>query len=386
MQCRKRLWAVCLAAVVGCSLAPSSVRAAEEPYGPFLGAYVHFRDFFSGKDDPAARESAIAANLDQFRDAGLRVVIPFVTTTGGQADYPSQVISVKIWGGWDPLAVVVREAHRRGLQVYPVMCVLACGDGQPQGILAQHPEWALRDKQGKPLGFISAGNPQARKYVVAVLTEIAAKYHPDGILLDYCRYPGREASLDPVSQAKFDEAHPADKFPRGSRQYQEAFRQFKCECLNGLVGEISAALRALHPRPRIAAYMWGVHELKGTRDWRAWAERGYIDSFNLTGYYYAKNYGPQYLEKYADSIRAMAAVLNETQRPIELTVCVGISTSHGRIREAKEIDTYLQIAKRCGVKGAAFFTWGTLKPYLAEVKKGEYLRQFESGLRPPAAE
>ena len=116
----------------------------------------------------------------------------------------------------------------------------------------------------------------------------------------------------------------------------------------------------------------------------AWAQRGYIDSFNLTGYYYAKNYGADYLQKYANSIRAMAAVLKETHRPIELTTCVGIITSHGRIREAKEIATYLEIAKHCGVNGAAVFTWNTLKPYLAEVKQGDYFRQFEAGLHPPA--
>jgi len=46
----------------------------------------------------------------------------------------------KPWGRWDPLAIIVREARKRGLQVYPTMCVLACGDKKPAGVLRAHPD------------------------------------------------------------------------------------------------------------------------------------------------------------------------------------------------------------------------------------------------------
>jgi hypothetical protein len=58
------------------------------------------------------------------------------------------------------------------------------------------------------------------------------------------------------------------------------------------------------------------------------------------------------------------------------------STSHGKIREAREIEDYLNIAKRRGVNGAAVFTWETLQPYLPEVKKAGYFEKFTSGLPP----
>jgi uncharacterized lipoprotein YddW (UPF0748 family) len=85
-----------------------------------------------------------------------------VTTTSGEAYYPSELVPDKVWGRWDPLAIIVREAHKRGLQVYPTMCVLACGDKKPAGVLRAHPDWALRDKAGEPMGFISSVHPSAR--------------------------------------------------------------------------------------------------------------------------------------------------------------------------------------------------------------------------------
>jgi len=36
-------------------------------------------------------------------------------------------------------------------------------------------------------------------------------------------YPGSEAKLDIVGQAKLEAAYPADRFPSGSREYKKAF-------------------------------------------------------------------------------------------------------------------------------------------------------------------
>jgi len=381
---RECLWVLFLAVLASIGSAPGAAWSAEKPFEPFMGAWMNVSGLVGPSDDLSARERSIAENLERFEASGLRAIILFVTTTSGQAQYPSQVIPDKIWGEWDPVAVIVREARKRGLQVWPSMCVMACGSKEPRGILKQHPEWALRDKEGNPMGYLSAGNPEVRKYVTSVLREIATRYQPDGIMLDYCRYPGGEAAMDAVSQARFDAAHPLEEFPAHGAERKEAFRKFKADCLSELVHEFSTALRALKPAPRIGSYMWGVHELKGTRDWKAWAEHGDINLFNLTGYYYEKNRGKDYLTKYEDSFRSMAAVLKEVGRPIDFTVCVGIVTSHGRIEKADEIGAYLEIAKRAGVNGAAIFTWHTLQPYLPEVKEKNYFEKFEAGLKPAA--
>lgn len=60
-----------------------------------------------------------------------------------------------------------------------------------------------------------------------------------------------------------------------------------------------------------------------------------------------------------DRFRDMSAVLKGLSKPVEFTLCVGISTSHGKIRAAREIEDCLRIGKQHGVHGAAFFTWET---------------------------
>jgi len=373
-------WNTILAGLAGLWLAASAVGAGHEE--PFLGAYIHLSSWFRDVADETSRERVIADNLDRFRGSGLRVLMPYVTTTRGQAYYPSELIPDKPWRQWDPVAILVREARQRGLKVYPVMCALACGHDKPAGVLKLHPDWALRDKAGQPMGFISCGHPEARKWVVAVLTEIATRYRADGILLDYCRYPGSERQMDPVAQARFDALHSSDPWRPGSAPYNEAFREYKRDCLTELVCQISGAMRALNPRPRLAAYLWGAQELKGTRDWKSWVERGYLDMLNLTGYAYREQYGEKYLQVLDERFRAAAAVLKELNSPVEFTICVGIKTSHGSIRETREIEDYLNIGKRHGVHGAAFFTWETLQPHLAELKKAGYFENFTRGLRP----
>ncbi len=360
---------------------PGGAQGTEKPFVPFLGAYIHFPRWFDADTDQAARERVIAENLDRFRDAGLRVLIPYVVN-GGEASYESRLFPKNRYGDWDPLAVIVREARRRGLQVYPAVCVLASGHKQPQGVLKAHPEWALRDKAGEPTGFISSGHPEAREWVVAMLQEIVSKYQPDGLLLDYLRFPGDEAALDPVSQAKFDAAHPVAQFPRSGSLYKKQLLLFKRQCLTELVGQISDALRAMKPKPQIAVYMWGAHELNGTRDWRTWADRGYLDMLNLTGYAYRNQYGDKYLDVVDKRFADVAEILRELNKPVELTICVGIRTSHGKIQSVQDIEGYLQVAKRHDVQGAAFFTWASIQPYLPDLKKAGYIKQFTAGLKP----
>jgi len=373
-----RSWLSMAAMLIATCFAPATVRAAE----PFMGAYMSVATLFDAQADQAARERSIAESLERFRQSGLKVMIPFVVSSNKKAWFPSRVVADRPYGDWDPLAVMIREGRRRGLQIYPAICVLASGRNEPAGPLQEHPDWAVRDKAGQPMAFISPGHPEARKWVLAMVREVATQYQPEGLLLDYLRYPGGEAQMDPVSQSRFDQAHPPAEFPPGSSQYKKACTKFKRESLTELVGQISDMLRSLQPRPRIAVYMWGAHELEGTRDWRTWAQRGYVDMLNLTAYYFAKNRGEQYLQKLEESFRTVGTLLKETGQPVEFTMCMGISTSHGRIQSAKEIPDYLQIGKRCGVHGAAIFTWDSLQPYLDEVKKAGYLEQFATGLPP----
>ena len=372
-RCRIEL---CLAVVCFAAMLFDTANGQDQP---FMGAYLNIPQLFDEEADIPDRERSIEQQLDRFKASRLHVVMPYVTTTSGSAMYPSEIIPSTQYPDWDPLRVIVRGARARGLRIYPVMCVLACGKLEPKGILEQHPDWALRDHNGRPIGHISPCHPKARTWVVSVMKEIVQKYKPDGMLLDYLRFNNRPMQLDPHGAAEL-----AKQFGVAADAVKpHQLQQFKEGCLTELMRAISVELRQQQPGIKLAIYSWGPHVTQNHRvaqDWPAWARNNYIDMVNVSGYCYPKNYGDRYLQVFEDRIRGALDINRKLDRPIDVTLCLGIKTSHGQISEAADIDAYLKIAKRLGVDGTAVFTWSYLQPYLDNVTQAGYFVEFEEGL------
>lgn len=364
---------LCLLTTLCLSMAWGDIAHSREQ--PFMGAYLHIPHLFDSNSDISERERSIEQQLDRFKAAGLRVVMPYVTTTSGAALYPSKIIDTKLYSDWDPVSFIVRAAHKRGLQVYPVTCVLACGKQKPKGILLKHPEWALRDTTGNPIGHISPCDPEARAWIVSVMKEIVEKYKPDGMLLDYLRFNNRPMQLDPYGAAELKKQFGVD--PQAAKPQQ--MQQFKEACLTKLMREISRELRQQEPGIKVAIYSWGPHVTNNHRvaqDWKTWAQKKYIDMVNVSGYCYRENYGDRYLQVFKNRINGALNINRQLGQPIEVTLCLGIVTSHGKIDKAADVNEYLTISEELGIDGAAIFTWSTLQPYLKDINQEGYFKKF----------
>ncbi len=350
--------------------ARSVTNACAATRDPFLAVYLNFHELFDRKAGVDEQSRAIAAALDRMKACGFNAVLPYATTTSGEATYPSALIPKRMYGGSDPLAVLIREAKVRGLRVYPVQCALPSGGEKPNGILLQHPEWALRNAAGKPLGTISPANPQAREWVASVSREIVAKYQPDGLLLDYLRFPNQPVQLDPVTSASVPSPSRS-----ASAEEKARFQAYREDALTEQARLISAAARSAKRDIRIAIYSWGPHVVKKhyvSQNWPLWAQRGYIDSVNLSGYCFPESYGDKFLKVFEQRL----ADAQNLGAPVELTFALGIKTSHGEIKHAADVKPYIDIAKKLGVGGTGVFTWGHLRPFLDDFEKGNYLREF----------
>jgi uncharacterized lipoprotein YddW (UPF0748 family) len=342
----------------------------------FLGAYVHLSAVIDSSLPVKNRERQIDEMLDSFRDSGLRVVMPYVTSTSGSAFYPSEIVGHKVYGGWDPLQYIIDGAKDRSLDVYPVFCVLACGHDKPAGILLEHPEWGLRDAEGEAVGSLSPAHPESRQWVVSVIDEVVSKYEPDGILLDYLRFPNRDVGFDAATETRLSNLRRNQaSLPEKSGLLQSD----KEESLTQLAREISETVRRDRPELQIALYSWGPHVAKQHRvaqNWPAWSRAGYIDMVNISGYCYPENYGEKYLEVFQERIGDAVKLNRETHGRADVTFCLGVATSHGKIRSASWVNDYLQHAADQDVKGTAIFTFSKLQPYLPEVNRHRYLSRF----------
>ncbi len=143
--------------------------------------------------------TAAAAMFDECAGMGLNTVIVAVRPFG-DALYKSEVYpwSHLLTGtqgqdpGYDPLALLVEEAHARGLRieawVNPYRVDLASG-GVPKlaedNPAAQHPEWA-KEVSGV---WLDPGLPEVQELVVAGIREIVHNYDVDGVHIDDYFYP-----------------------------------------------------------------------------------------------------------------------------------------------------------------------------------------------------
>lgn len=355
--------------------ADEAVRAGEIPR-PLIATYFHPTQSILLTDSAPAQRAVIERTLDRMQASGFNAIFPYFTGSAGQAYYCSQLHAEAVYGEIDPLGTLVTEAHRRGLQVYAVLCVTVCGHESPRGVLLQHGEWALRHPDGTPLGYISPAHPEARQWLASVAREIVQMYQVDGVILDYIRYHNRPLLLDAESESRFRATVP----PGSSADEERALlQQFKEDQLTELVRLYREAIQAAAPNVRLGIYSWGPHVAANhqiAQCWPRWVAAGYLDLVNISGYYHREKYGDDYLQRFADKMHGAVELNRATGRPVPLSFALGVDTSHGSIRTAAEVGPYLQSAAENQIEGVVAFTWHALLPLLDELDRTGDLRNL----------
>jgi len=106
---------------------------------------------------------------------------------------------------FDPLALVLEEAHQKGMRVHAWLNVyLVWGRGRPpEGhVVRTHPEWIAQDVDGNPMNsysfhaltramtegvYLDPGNPEVMHHFTDIVRELVGRYPVDGMHLDYVR-------------------------------------------------------------------------------------------------------------------------------------------------------------------------------------------------------
>ncbi len=130
----------------------------------------------------------------------------------GRAMYPSRLTdqSDKVEPGFDPLAYLVPEAHRRHIQVQAWFAVGRIGDETGSPILSRHPDWGLVGPDGGTIAWLNFARPDARQFMSYLMLEVVERYGVDGIHFDYTRYPGPEWGFDAYSITAFAQQYGLD--------------------------------------------------------------------------------------------------------------------------------------------------------------------------------
>jgi uncharacterized lipoprotein YddW (UPF0748 family) len=255
----------------------------------------------------AGSEQKLAKLFDRLAAAGFNTVF-FETVNAGYPIYPSRVAQIQnpLVRGWDPLASAVKLAHERGMELHAWVWIFAVGNQRhnalvnrpkeyPGPILDLHPTWAGYDNRGRlfHLGsgktFLDPANPEARRYLLQMLGEIATNYQVDGIQFDYIRYPfqdpraGYAFGYGTAARQQFQQLNGVDpaKISPKDRLLWQKWTQFRTNAINTFVADASRSLRALKPNLILSAAVFPFPETerlqKLQQHWEVWAQRGDVD-------------------------------------------------------------------------------------------------------------
>ncbi len=263
----------------------------------------------------------IRKTLDRISSSGITDIF-LETYFHGKTIYPSKYMRNYgvIWqrsefAGFDPLEVWIEEAHKRNIKVHIWFETFYVGNDNPQmtpnHVLSVYPMWSnkrysafdsevpvpsLSEHNGY---FLDPANPQVREYLLGILSEIVEKYKPDGINLDYIRYPQTvDASYSNYIASNWGYT----QFARNEFGYI-----YGIDPIDIKYGTPEWDMWALYRQDKVSSFVHDVKELvkpynimltavifpdlkkcKSTKmqNWRYWAQNNYVDGLTpllLTG-------------------------------------------------------------------------------------------------------
>ena len=275
--------------------------------GQRIGAEIRAVWLDRGTIVAARSEQGLAAVFDRLAAAGINTVF-FETLNAGYPIYPSQVAPQQnpLTVGWDPLESAVKLAHERGIELHAWIWTFATGNKRhntligkpgsyPGPVLSAHPTWANIDNKKRTQNpndgkfYLDPANPEARSYLLRIISEITSKYKVDGVQLDYIRYPfqddnaGFTYGYGVTARQQFKQltgVDPVNISPSDSSLWRQ-WVEFKTNKINTFVAEVSQLLRQNYPRTILSVAVFPHPEsqriYKIQQNWEVWARQGIVD-------------------------------------------------------------------------------------------------------------
>ncbi|MDN4601665.1 family 10 glycosylhydrolase [Paenibacillus sp. F6_3S_P_1C] len=175
----------------------------------------------SAKGNIEKQKLEFIQQLDTLKDMGINAVFVQVRANG-DAIYPSGIVP---WNsvltgtqgkdpGYDPLAFMIEEAHKRGLEFHAWFNPFrATNSATTTGLAANHvsklhPDWIV-NASGKM--YINPGIPEARQHIIDSIMEVVNQYDVDGVHLDDYFYPSNVTFNDDAAFKAYNTLNTSDR-------------------------------------------------------------------------------------------------------------------------------------------------------------------------------
>lgn len=320
---------------------------------------------------------------------------------------------------FDPLALVIEEAHRVGIGVHAWLNTYLVADirylpRSQEHLVYRHPEWLMvprglaaelyagdpqrpdyldrlvafaRQNPAKLEGlFISPANDEVRDQIVRLWLDVARRYDVDGLHFDYVRYPNPEYDYSRISLDKF--RHEMERMlPAAERDFlggkvdqqpllyvdtfSEQYAQFQRRQVSLLVERIYDQIKHVRPEVKISAAVF-ANEVDATKsrfqDWKSWLQRGWLDAVCPMAY-----------TEDADLYRKQIA--NAVSLAGGREVWGGIGVYRQEVADARE---KILLNRELGSRGFILFSYNSLIETSPTNPRGDYLEQLRDLITAPA--
>ncbi len=245
----------------------------------------------------------IADAMDYLAERGFNVVYPVVWNKGYTL-FPSEVAQDSIGflqdpvfanQNRDPLAEIIVEAHRVGIEVIPWFEYgFASVFGDPSGghILQANPHWASKDVDGNIANrnnfyWMNAIHPFVQEFMLGIMEEAILNYDIDGVQGDD-RLPAMSstAGYSDFTKQLYREEHNGEDPP--SQHDDTEFLRWKADKLTVFAGDLYNMVKDNDPNltvslsPSIYSFSYDNY----LQDWPTWLDSAYVDILHPQNYRY----------------------------------------------------------------------------------------------------
>lgn len=252
----------------------------------------------------------IISTLERIKDSGFNSIF-IETYYHGKTIFPSSTMNKygftvqnEEFAGFNPLEIWIKEAHKRDIKVHIWFQSFYVGNKRPQlnpsSILSVHPEWGNKTKQyANSAGatqsvsehngyFLDPANCEVQDFLKDLILEIITDYKPDGINLDYIRYPNSTSNNDmsawgfsEYARNEFKELYGVDPLELTvSDALWYDWNEYRRNKITQFVKTIGQLGKENHTYistvifPDISSALANKQQ-----DWRTWSFNNYVDGF-----------------------------------------------------------------------------------------------------------